>query len=70
MSASVFNEGSRPYSTVIAERKDSCSRRGKVIVDVDADYLPLGGGERIFLGLALAKSLENPREGVSISYPK
>jgi hypothetical protein len=31
---------------------------------VDADYLTPCGGERIFLDLALAKSLENPSEGV------
>jgi hypothetical protein len=35
-----------------------------MVQSFDADYLPLGGGERIFLDLALAKSLENPREGV------
>jgi hypothetical protein len=50
-------EGSRPYSTVIAERKDSCSRRGKLIVNVDADYLSPCGRERNFLDLA---SLLNP----------
>jgi len=59
-----FNDCSRPYSTVIAERKDSCLRRRKLIADGDADYLPPCGGERIFLDLALAKFLENSREGI------
>jgi hypothetical protein len=32
--------------------------------DADADDLSPCGRERIFLGLALAKSLENPSEGI------
>jgi hypothetical protein len=33
---------------------------------VDAGYLSPCGRERIFLDLALAKSLENPSEGITL----